>query len=195
MKGGTPNSDRRRQRLGANMKLFYPAVFYPWDGGEGYTVDVPDLLGCVSEGDTLEKAILMGIDAASGWILGEIEDGKSAPPPSPIENIKPDEGEDGFVNMLILDIDEYAKKWGRQPAKKEIEIPAYLITFADEHQINISEVVQNLLSAAHHKYYFRDDEEAQTESDVYQEAHAQEDEGGDLNPKTVELIFKQAGIE
>lgn len=32
------------------MKLTYPAIFYPWDKGHGYTLEVPDLPGCVSEG-------------------------------------------------------------------------------------------------------------------------------------------------
>jgi len=38
------------------MKLTYPAIFYPWDDGLGYTVEVPDLPGCVSEGATLAEA-------------------------------------------------------------------------------------------------------------------------------------------
>lgn len=57
------------------MKLIYPAIFYPFEEGNGYTVIVPDLPGCVTEGDTLAEAILMGTDAASGWVLDELEDG------------------------------------------------------------------------------------------------------------------------
>ena len=57
------------------MKLTYPACFYPYEGKEdGYTVVVPDLPGCVSEGDTLADAIIMATDAASGWVLDELED-------------------------------------------------------------------------------------------------------------------------
>ena len=61
------------------MKLVYPAIFTPFDEGNGFTVEVPDLPGCVTEGDNLVEAIEMGTDAASGWILGEIEDGNSFP--------------------------------------------------------------------------------------------------------------------
>ncbi len=51
------------------MKLIYPACFYPCVKKKGgYTVEVPDLPGCVSEGDTLADAILMATDAASGWL-------------------------------------------------------------------------------------------------------------------------------
>ena len=50
------------------MKLIYPAVFYPFsDGSGGYTVEFPDLPGCVTEGNDLEEAFEMAIDAASGW--------------------------------------------------------------------------------------------------------------------------------
>ena len=72
------------------MRLTYPAIFYPWQDKGGFTVEVPDLPGCVSEGDTLAEAILMGTDAASGWVLTELEDGKPAPAASPIKKIKPE---------------------------------------------------------------------------------------------------------
>ena len=86
------------------MKLTYPACFYPCEEKPGaYTVEVPDLPGCVSQGDTLADAILMGTDAASGWVLDELEDGRPAPAASPLEKVVPDEG--GFVNMLVLDMD------------------------------------------------------------------------------------------
>ena len=35
------------------MKLVYPAVFTPCIEKEGYTVEVPDLPGCVTEGKDL----------------------------------------------------------------------------------------------------------------------------------------------
>ena len=57
------------------MKLIYPAIFTPCIEKEGYTVIVPDLPGCVTEGNSLINAIEMGTDAASGWILGELEEG------------------------------------------------------------------------------------------------------------------------
>jgi len=35
------------------MNLVYPAVFYPCEVNPGFTVIVPDLPGCISEGDSL----------------------------------------------------------------------------------------------------------------------------------------------
>ena len=90
------------------MKLVYPAIFYQHDGEDGYTVVVPDLQGCVTEGKTLADAISMGIDAASGWVLDELEDNKPVPKASKSETIKPDKG--GFVSLLVLDMDLYIEK-------------------------------------------------------------------------------------
>ena len=90
------------------MKLVYPAVFRPCEEKEGYTVTVPDLPGCVTEGDTLAGAILMAEDAASGWVLDELEDGNIAPAASPMEAVCVKPGE--FVNLLVLDMDAYAEK-------------------------------------------------------------------------------------
>ena len=93
------------------MKLTYPACFYPDEEKAGaYAVVVPDLPGCVSGGDTLADAILMATDAASGWVLDELEDGRAAPKASPLERVVPEPG--GFVSLLVLDMDSYAEKYG-----------------------------------------------------------------------------------
>lgn len=132
------------------MKLIYPACFYPCVKKKGgYTVEVPDLPGCVSEGDTLADAILMATDAASGWVLDELEDGKPAPQASPLESVIPDAG--GFVNLLILDMDAYAEKYGAKAVRKNLTIPAWLNTFAESNNINFSQVLQDALTNIYQK--------------------------------------------
>lgn len=132
------------------MKLTYPACFYPClEKIGGYTVEVPDLPGCVSEGETLADAILMATDAASGWVLDELEDGKNAPPASSMESIVPEAG--GFVNMLVLDMDAYAEKYGDKAVRKNLTIPAWLNTFAENNHINFSQVLQDSLIAMYQK--------------------------------------------
>jgi predicted RNase H-like HicB family nuclease len=133
------------------MRLIYPAIFYQGKDNDGYAVVVPDLPGCVSGGYTLEEAILMGTDAASGWVLGELEDGKPAPKASAITDIhpEPDDGEGSFVSMLVLDMDAYAAKYGNQnlqPVSKNLTIPAWLDTFATEKRIDYSKVLQDSLT-------------------------------------------------
>lgn len=126
------------------MKLTYPAIFYKDTDGEAYAVEVPDLPGCATGGDTLADAILMGIDAASGWILNELEDGKDIPHASSIENVHPEPG--GFVSLLALDMDAYAEKYGNKAVRKNLTIPAWLNTFAESSNINFSQVLQDSLT-------------------------------------------------
>ena len=126
------------------MKLIYPAVFKPFtDQSGGYVVEFPDLPGCVTEGKDLEQAIEMGIDAASGWILGELEDGERIPSASDYSEI---DAEDGcMINMLLLDIDAYEEKYGEKAVRKNLTIPAWLNTFAEKNNINFSKLLQETL--------------------------------------------------
>ncbi|MDQ7095960.1 type II toxin-antitoxin system HicB family antitoxin [Desulfosporosinus sp. PR] len=126
------------------MKLIYPACFYPSEEG-GFTVVFPDLPGCVTEGDTLAEAMEMAIDAASGWLLDEVEENKQLPKVSDIKNIIPDEYENGFVSLIGIDLDEYSQKHGNKAVKKTLTIPAWLNTIAEENNVNFSQVLQNAL--------------------------------------------------
>jgi hypothetical protein len=86
----------------------------------------------------------MGIDAASGWVLDELESGRSAPSASAIDEVKPNQG--GFVSLLMLDMDAYAAQHGEAPVNKNLSIPAYLATFAESRHIDISKIAQDALS-------------------------------------------------
>lgn len=127
------------------MKLVYPAVFRPCVEQEGYTVVVPDLPGCVTEGSSLANAILMAEDAASGWVLDELEEGNIAPAASPVESIQVSPGE--FVSLLVLDMDSYAEKYGNKAVRKNLTIPAWLNTFAEKKKVNFSQVLTDALTA------------------------------------------------
>ncbi|MCI8507515.1 MAG: HicB family protein [Lachnospiraceae bacterium] len=125
------------------MKFIYPAIFTPFEEGSGYSVVVPDLPGCVSQGNDLIEAIEMGTDAASGWILGELEEGNQFPGPSPQADIEL-EG-DSFINLLVLDIDAYSEKYGSQTVRKNITIPAWLNTYGEKNHINFSKLLADAL--------------------------------------------------
>ena len=125
------------------MKLIYPAIFTPCQEKAGYTVEVPDLPGCVSEGDTLFHAIEMATDAASGWILLELEEGHTYPAPSEPLTIQIPEG--SFVDLLVLDIEAYAERYGTKTVRKNITIPAWMNAFGEKNHINFSKVLQDAL--------------------------------------------------
>ena len=123
------------------MKYVYPVCIYPGDVS-GYTVVVPDLPGCVTEGDTISDALEKAIDAASGWVLDELEDGKKPPEASAPEQIVADEYESGMVSIVMLDIDAYAEKYGSKAVRKNCTIPAWLNTAAEKAHLNFSQVLQ-----------------------------------------------------
>lgn len=126
------------------MKLVYPANFYYEEDG-GYSVEVPDLLGCVTQGDNLEEAMEMAQDAALGWILTAIEEEEEIPIPSQIEQIKLQE-KDGFKTLLLLDIDQYTERYGtKKSVKKTLTIPEWLNKRAEKIGINFSQVLQESL--------------------------------------------------
>lgn len=127
------------------MKLLYPAIFYPCEESSGYTVIVPDLQGCVSEGSNLADAIIMATDAASGWILDELEDGNPVPKASTLNEIVPDE-DDGFVNLLVLDMDAYAEKYGNKSVRKNVSIPAYMNTYIEKNGLSLSQITQEAIA-------------------------------------------------
>ena len=125
------------------MKLVYPVCFYLEEDGR-YSVDVPDLPGCVTQGDNLADAIEMAVDAASGWILSTLEDGEEVPSPSKIEDVTL-AYENGMINYVMLDMDSYAEKYGDKAIRKNLTIPAWLNTLAERHDVNFSRVLQDAL--------------------------------------------------
>ena len=52
------------------------------DDGGGWLAEVPELPGCVSDGDTPQQAIENVMDAIGCWIEAAEEDGRSVPSPA-----------------------------------------------------------------------------------------------------------------
>jgi len=122
-------------------KLFYPAVFHPED--TGYSVFVPDIDGCFSQGDTLEEAIDM-ISDAIGLCLEEFAGRKEDVPQPSNPKIIECEPED-FVALIEFDWIAYQKKHDTRSVKKTLTIPSWLNTLAEEQHINFSGVLQSAL--------------------------------------------------
>lgn len=61
-------------------------------------MEFPDLPGCVTKGRNLEEAFENAVDAASGWVLNELEEGNTVPEASKYENVE--KRENGQVNFL-----------------------------------------------------------------------------------------------
>ncbi len=57
----------------------YTIVLIPEPEEGGYSVIVPALPGCVTQGETIEEAIEMAKDAIAGWIAVAEEHGETVP--------------------------------------------------------------------------------------------------------------------
>lgn len=65
-------------------RLEYPVVIEPLsesDGG-GFLALVPDLPGCMSDGDTPEEAVSNVLDAIASWMEAARDHGRAIPSPS-----------------------------------------------------------------------------------------------------------------
>ena len=63
----------------------YTIILDPDEEDGGYTVTVPSLPGCVTQGETVEDAIAMAKDAIQGYIESLLKDGE----PIPVERERP----------------------------------------------------------------------------------------------------------
>ena len=114
-------------------KLYYPVLFHPEESG--YSVRVPDLDGCLSQGETVEEAVEM-IQDAIGLYLEDVE---TVPVPSRPESVRT-AGND-FL-MLVPDEVEYKRNHDTKSVKKTLTIPAWLNDAAESAHINFSSVLQ-----------------------------------------------------
>jgi predicted RNase H-like HicB family nuclease len=71
-RGPKPRSTHIRRTLGLRVEgRIYRTVFTPDRKAGGYWVKVPDLPGCVTEGDTVEEAKRMAREAIALWLATE----------------------------------------------------------------------------------------------------------------------------
>lgn len=89
------------------MKHYYPAVFETAQEG-GYTVTVPDIDGCFTEGKTLEQAMWMAQDAI-GCMLEDVAEA-DYPKVSKVNDIDTAEYADCFVTLVEFDRQVYEQR-------------------------------------------------------------------------------------
>lgn len=130
------------------MMTVYPACFYKEKDGN-YSVIFPDLDHLATYGDSLENAVEMAVDCLAGYIHTAKREKEILPEPSDMGSIdideEYDEYESAFVNMVAVDVEEYAKKHFEKSVKKTLTIPAWLNSLAEEENINFSKTLQEAL--------------------------------------------------
>ena len=118
---------------------FYPAIFQVEE--DGYSVFVPDIPGCMTQGDTMEEALAM-VQEAIGLMLED-----ATPADYPAASLPQDLvlEKDQFALMVPFDKLAYDKKYNAKAVKKTLSVPKWLDTLATEHNVNFSNILQNAL--------------------------------------------------
>ncbi len=135
------------------MLSAYPAIFYKEENG--YSVIFPDLNYLATDGDTLEQALAMAVDCLAGYLYSAKRDNEAIPKPSELKTVDPvkvakeldTETGEYFVNLVTVDVDDYAKLHFNKSIKKTLSIPEWLNREALEKGINFSQVLQEALVA------------------------------------------------
>ena len=135
------------------MLSLYPACFFKDE--TGYSVVFPDLNWLATNGSTETEAMNMAVDCLAGYLYSLKNDGAQAPLASSISDVSLDavakeldaDANGAFVNMVSVDVSEYAKEHFEKSVRKTLTIPAWLNVAAQEKKINFSQTLQEALLA------------------------------------------------
>ena len=122
-------------------RLFYPAIFHKAEEG-GFWVTFPDIPECMTQGDNMDQAYEMAVDAL-GLSLSSMEEmGEKIPEASSLERIQV---EDGILVIVEFNMADYRRKNSSKAVKKTLSIPEWLNEAAIRENINFSQLLQEAL--------------------------------------------------
>lgn len=97
-------------------RLFYPAVFHRAEEG-GFWVTFPDIPECMTQGEDMQEAYEMAVEALGLSLTTGKEEIPKASSPEYID------AEDGFVVVVEFNRGEYLRKHCSRAVKKTLTIP------------------------------------------------------------------------
>ena len=135
------------------MLSIYPACFFKDE--TGYSVVFPDLNWLATGGSTEIEAMNKAVECLAGYLYTLKNDGDQIPPASKmgdvsLESVAKELDADingAFVNMVSVDVAEYARDHFEKSVRKTLTIPAWLNAAAQEKKINFSQTLQEALIA------------------------------------------------
>ena len=122
-------------------KLFYPAVFHKAEEG-GFWISFPDFPECLTEGDDMQEAYEMAVEALGLVLTGRAEEKEEIPKPTEVDQITVD---NGVLVIVEFDMMEYQRKHNSRAVKKTLSIPEWLNEAAIIAGENFSQVLQEAL--------------------------------------------------
>ena len=135
------------------MKYIYTATFIPNEDGTKYYCRVPDLPGCITTGSSIDNAIEMITDAASGWLVVAEDEGNEIPAATPQHKLNIPEN--ATRSIIRVDTLAYRAATDTRAVRKNVSLPAWMATLAEKRGVNCSQVLQDglmqLLNTRHAK--------------------------------------------
>lgn len=126
------------------MKFVYPIFLTPAE--RGYVVTIPDL-SINTEGDDLADAITMARDAIGLWGIAEQDAGRDIPVAATTSpEVKPGD----LLTLVDIDFDAYRRANDLRTVRKNVTVPSWLNTLAEQSGINFSQVLQDGLKRQLH---------------------------------------------
>ncbi len=123
------------------MLYTYTAVITE-DNGTFYA-KVPDIDGCITTGKTLAEAIDLITDALNLCLVGLEDEGIQPAAPTPQGSIP--HGPADTLTIIRADTIKYRSLTDTKAVRKNVSLPSWMATLADERGINCSKVLQDAL--------------------------------------------------
>ncbi len=123
-------------------KLFYPAIFHVAEEG-GFWITFPDLPECMTQGDDMQEAYEMAVDALGLALTSREQEKQEIPTASELSQITLNENE--YCVVIEFDMLAYKKRTNSKAVKKTLSIPEWLNEEAVALGLNFSQVLQEAL--------------------------------------------------
>ena len=144
---------KKPREMEKEMLSIYPACFFKEK--KGYSVVFPDLNWLATSGKNEENALEKAVDCLAGYLYFLKKEGEKAPKASKIKDVSLEKvakeldasTENAFVNMVSVDVEEYAKEHFEKSVRKTLTIPVWLDRAGQDKKINFSKVLQEALIA------------------------------------------------
>lgn len=107
--------------------MLYPVVLHSDDGIQ-YGVTVPDIPGCFSAGESIDKALRSVKEAIESHLEILVDDGDEIPAPMSVaDHVENDDYKDGIWAMVDIDISKFSMK----TEKVNVTLPTRIIHLID----------------------------------------------------------------
>ena len=122
-------------------RLLYPAVFHTAEEG-GFWVTFPDIPECMTQGDNMQEAYEMAVDALGLSLTSREAEKEEIPKASSLDEV---DAEDGTLVIVEFDMAEYRRRNSSRAVKKTLSIPEWLNEAAVREGVNFSQILQEAL--------------------------------------------------